>query len=195
MIQKAIAIVTGSIFIAIGINFFVIPHHLLDGGIIGIGLIGKYAFGFIPGLTIIILSLPLYVIAYFYYKSYFYNGIHGLLVTSFFIDLLRPIAHYSSTPIFMSSLIGGLLIGIGVSILLTNNISTGGSDLLALILARLSSINVGVIILIFDSLVILTGSIVIPQTNILYSTVLVSMVGITTFLITGYFNPTKRSSY
>lgn len=189
MIQKGFAIIIGSLFISIGINYFVIPHHLLDGGFIGLGLIGKYAFDLKPGLTIIVLSFPLYMIAFYYYRSYFYHGIHGLLVSSFFIDLFRPISLYSSVPIIVSTMAGGLFIGIGISIMLKNNISTGGSDLLALMLAKITSVNVGVIILVIDSLVILIGSIIIPEATIFYSGMLILIVGFTTYFITGLLKP------
>ncbi|WP_010098814.1 YitT family protein [Ornithinibacillus scapharcae] len=192
MIQKILAVVFGSLMIGIGINYFVIPHHLLDGGIIGLGLLGKYAFDLQPGLTIIILSIPLYLIAFFYNRNYFYNGVHGLLVSSFFIDLFRPLSYFSVFPIFLSSLSGGIVIGIGISIMLINNISAGGSDLLALILSKITSINVGIFILSFDSIVILTGALVIPEATVLYSAILVGAVGLTAFVVTGILKPIMK---
>lgn len=194
LIQKALAVIVGSLFIAIGINFFAIPHHLLDGGMIGLGLIGKYAFDFPPGLTIILLSFPLYIIAFYYNRDYFYNGVHGLLVSSFLIDFFRSFPLDSSIPIWISSICAGIMIGIGISIMLVNNISTGGSDLLALILANLTTINVGLIILLLDSLVILFGSIVIPETKIFYSAIVVTVGGCTTFIVTSYFKPKKTAT-
>lgn len=191
LVQKSLAILVGSLFIAFGINLFAIPHHLLDGGMIGLGLIGKYAFNFPPGLTIIILSIPLYIIAFYYNRNYFYNGIHGLLVSSFFIDLFRPLSFYSYTPIVISSILAGLTIGIGMSIMLLNHISTGGSDLIALIFSKITSINVALIILVIDSLVILIGSIVIPESKILYSAILIIVVGFTTFFITSIWEHRK----
>ncbi|GGA77012.1 YitT family protein [Ornithinibacillus halotolerans] len=191
MIKKTIAIILGSFFIAIGVNYFVIPHHLVEGGIVGISLIGKYAFQLQPGLITIILSCPLYLLAFFVDRKYFYNGIHGLLVSSFFIDLFQPISFYSSLPVYISSICGGFIIGIGISILLTNHISSGGLDLLALMLAKFTSINVGIFILFFDSIVILIGSIVIVETTILYSGMLVAIIGVTTVSITSYFKHKK----
>lgn len=192
LIQKILAVLFGSLLIGIGINYFVIPHHLLDGGVIGLGLLGKYAFNLQPGLTIIFLSFPLYLVAFFYNRKYFYNGVHGLLVSSFFIDLFRPLSYFSALPIFISSLSGGIVLGIGISIMLVNNISAGGSDLLALILSKITSINVGLIILCFDSIVILTGSLVIPETTLLYSVILVGAVGLTAFVFTNLLKPIAK---
>ncbi|WP_106496751.1 YitT family protein [Lentibacillus sp. Marseille-P4043] len=194
MIQKIISIITGSIFVAIGINYFLIPNHLLDGGIIGLGLISKYALGLKPGLTIIVLSLPLYLIAWFRYRTYFYNGLHGLLVSSFFIDYFHPLSQLHTAPILISSLFGGLMIGTGIGIMMLTKTSTGGTDLLALMLAKLTSLNVGIFILLMDSFVILFGWIVIQKATITYSAILVLMVGLTTYVITSCFTLEEESS-
>lgn len=183
---KIISVLIGSTFIAIGINYFVIPNHLIDGGIIGLGLIAKYALGLKPGLTIIVLSLPLYIVAWFRYRSYFYNGLHGLLVSSFLIDFFHPLSSFHSVPILIGSIFGGLLIGTGVGIMLLVKISTGGSDLLALMLAKFTSLNVGIFILFIDSLVILFGWLVIQEATIIYSSLMVMMIGLTTYAITSF---------
>ncbi|GGB36178.1 hypothetical protein F3157_03580 [Virgibacillus dakarensis] len=194
MVQKIVSIIIGSVCVAIGINCFLIPNHLLDGGIIGLGLIAKYTVGLQPGLTIIVLSLPLYMIAWFHYRKYFYNGLHGLLFSSFLIDYFRPLSHMYTAPILISSLTGGLLIGTGVGIMLLANISTGGTDLLALMLSKLTSINVGIYILMIDSIVILFGWIVIQEATITYSAIMVLMVGLTTSFITSCFAPKRNRS-
>lgn len=183
MIKKVVTIIIGSLLIAIGINYFVIPNHLLDGGIIGIGLIGKYAFGLKAGLIIILLSFPLYIISFFYNSTYFYNGIHGLLVSSFFIDVFQPLSLWDTPPIIVCSLTGGLLIGTGIGLMLLSDTSAGGTDLLALMLAKITSLNVGIYIFIIDSVILLFGWMVISEVTIIYSAIMVAMVGLTTTTI------------
>lgn len=184
MLHKLLFILIGSFFIALGINLFIIPNHLLDGGIIGIGLIAKYTLGLKPGLTIIILSLPIYLFAWKYARTYFYNGLHGLLISSFFIDLFHSLSHIASFPILISSLSGGVLIGVGISFMLTTKSSAGGTDLLALMISKKTNINVGVLIFIIDILVIFIGSVFIPDAHIINSGIMIIVVGITTSVIT-----------
>ncbi|WP_156288470.1 YitT family protein [Oceanobacillus salinisoli] len=196
MFKKGLAIIIGSIFVAFAINFFIIPNHLLDGGIIGIGLLAKYMFGVRPGLTIILLSIPLYVIAFYYKRVYFYNGIHGLLVSSFFIDLFRPVSSWNPEggPIVVGAVIGGVLIGTGVGIMLLNDISTGGSELLALIISNITAINAGILIFWIDCFVLLIGSFIIPKVTIFYSACMVITIAFTTSIIIKNFSYKKRSS-
>lgn len=89
-LNKGAAILIGSLFLSVGINFFLVPFELLDGAIIGIGLIVKYLLGFKAGFTIIVLSIPIFLIAWLYYRNYFYNSLHGMLISSFLIDWLYP---------------------------------------------------------------------------------------------------------
>ncbi|WP_188454058.1 YitT family protein [Virgibacillus oceani] len=194
MIQKILSVFIGSTFVAVGINLFLIPNHLLDGGIIGLGLIAKYTLGLKPGLTIIILSLPLYLIAWFLYRTYFYNGLHGLLFSSLLIDYFHPLSHIQTAPILISSVAGGFLIGTGIGIMMVANISTGGTDLLALMLSKVTSLNVGIYILLIDSMVISFGWLVIQEATVTYSAILVLMVGLTTYCITSYFKTDGKSS-
>nr|WP_029329176.1 YitT family protein [Lentibacillus jeotgali] len=188
MLKKTASVLAGSILIAIGINYFIIPNHLVDGGVIGLGLIAKYTLGLKPGLTIIILSLPLYIYAWFHFRTYFYNGVHGLLVTALFIDYFRPLMTLHTPPILISSVTGGLLLGTGIGLMLLTKVSTGGVDLLALMLSKIVSMNVGLIILVIDSIVVLFGWFIIQETTLIYSGLMVGMVGLTTFFITGTFS-------
>ena len=86
IIQKGLAITIGSFILAVGINMFLTPYEILDGGIIGLSLILHYLFRLKIGLMIILLSLPIFILAWFKYRDYFYNSLHGLLVSSFTID-------------------------------------------------------------------------------------------------------------
>lgn len=186
MLKKGIAIICGSLLIGFGINYFLIPNHLINGGMIGAGLIANYAFGLKPGLTTIIISLPLYIVAWFYFRSYFYNGLHGLLVCGFFIDLLYPLSTWSNTsPIMISVILGGLLLGAGVGIMLLVKVSTGGGDLLALMISNKTGINVGLIILMIDILVISSGILIIHEkSRVLYSFLMIIVIGFITYMFT-----------
>ncbi|WP_404454078.1 YitT family protein [Virgibacillus necropolis] len=193
MFRKMVAILIGSLFIALGINLFIIPNHLIDGGIIGIGLIAKYTLGLKPGLTIIVLSLPIYLFAWKYVRPYFYNGLHGLLISSFFIDLFHPLSHIASFPILISALSGGVIIGIGISFMLTTKSSAGGTDLLALMISKTTRINVGILIFLIDIVVIFLGWILIPNAHIFSSGIMIAVTGLTTSVATSISEQKKCS--
>lgn len=184
MLRRTVAIFFGSMLLGIGINGFIVPFHLLDGGMIGISLLVKYVWGYKVGLTLILLSIPIYLLAWKLERRYFINSVHGLLVSSLIIDLLSPLRGMFSVSIIEGSVIGGLFIGTGIGWMLRYETSTGGTDLLALFVSRWLSINVGMVIFLIDAAVILAGLYVIGEGILLYSLVTILSVGFATMTMT-----------
>jgi uncharacterized membrane-anchored protein YitT (DUF2179 family) len=192
MFQKLGAILIGSLLIGIGINGFLVPYHLLDGGIIGIALILHYYFHIQTGLCMILLSIPLCIYAYFRERNYFYSSFHGLMVSSFFIDWLAPLRTQFSVPIIGSTIIGGLIIGVGIGIMLRYETSTGGTDLLAHIISKATPLNIGVIIFIIDGLVVTVGYKALGAESFLFSCLAILTVGFMTSLIVNHEQRRRR---
>ena len=172
-------LVAASMILAIGLNGFLAPYHLLDGGIIGLGLIINYTTGIRTGLAILVLSIPIYVITLFFERSFFIKGIHGLLLTTFSIDVLEPFQNIFHFPVIFSAMIGGILVGLGVGIMLKMGVSTGGLDLIALFVSKVTGWNVGVLIFIIDSIIIYLGF-AIANISITYSIIAIVFVGLMT---------------
>lgn len=177
-----VAMLLGSLLLSLGVNGFLVPYHLLDGGVIGLGLIIHYFYGWPTGLSIIVLSLPLYVLAWFFERRYFYYSLHGLIISSFCIDFLSFMNGKIQMGILPSTIIGGLLVGIGIGLMLRYETSTGGTDLLAQILTKFTSINVGIIIFLIDGLVITSGIQVVGLEKFFYSLLTIICVGLMTTL-------------
>jgi uncharacterized membrane-anchored protein YitT (DUF2179 family) len=117
-------------------------------------------------------------------RRYFVNSIHGLLVSSFVIDLLSPLRGMFSVSIMEGSVLGGLFIGTGIGWMLRHETSTGGTDLLALFVSRWFSINVGMVIFLIDAAVILAGLYVMGEGILFYSLVTILSVGFATMTMT-----------
>jgi uncharacterized membrane-anchored protein YitT (DUF2179 family) len=182
MLEKLLVTLIGSLLLGIGINGFLVPHHLLDGGIIGIGLILHYFYEFPTGLSMIILSIPLYALAWFYERKYFYFSLHGLLISSFAIDLLSALRGQFELSVLPSAILGGCLVGFGIGLMLRYETSTGGTDLLAQLMTKLLPINIGALIFAIDGLVILSGLKIVGMEKFLYSFITILFVGAMTSL-------------
>ncbi|WP_026574387.1 YitT family protein [Bacillus sp. UNC438CL73TsuS30] len=180
MKQKIVAMLIGSLLLSLGVNGFLVPYHLLDGGVIGIGLIIHYFYGWPTGLSMIILSLPLYILAWFFERRYFFYSLHGLIISSFCIDLFSFMDGKINIGILPSTIIGGILVGIGIGLMLRYETSTGGTDLLAQLLTKFTSINIGIIIFLIDGLVITSGIQVVGLEKFFYSLVTIIFVGLMT---------------
>lgn len=186
--QKCIVILLGSLLIACGIDFYLVPFKVLDGGVIGLALIINYLFKIKVGILITALSLPIIVLAWFRYREMFYSSLCGLLVSCIFIDVLEPMQYYFLYYVelssFTSSVLGGAAVGTGIGLMLRNGASTGGTDLLAQLMSVRSYINVGVIIFILDAVIISMGGLLISMETFYLSILTVTAGGLATSVCT-----------
>lgn len=183
---KLFAIVIGCLLIAAGIDFFLMPIKVLDGGIIGIALIANYLFEVRVGFFLSLCSIPVFVYTWFKDKTILYYSLFGMLFLSYFIDILEPYSfhfryEFRINP-FTSSVVGGLLIGLGFGILLRHETSTGGLDLLAKLLTDKKHINVGIIIWILDAIIVSIGGWLFSADTFFLSVATVSAGGLATSL-------------
>ena len=183
-LKKGLVIIVGSIFLSLGINLFLTPYEILDGGIVGVALILYYLYKLKIGLMIMILSIPIFIIAWFKYRGYFYNSLHGLIISSFLIDLLKPLRSLFQIEAIYSSILGGIFLGCGVGLMLRFKTSTGGTDLIAQFVAVKTGINVGIVIFIIDAAIILIGGLLLSSSTLVLSIITIFVVGITTSIIT-----------
>src|SRR3954447_19448955 len=167
MLKKFAIIGFGSTMIGIGINGFILPLHLINGGFLGISLLLKYLWGFKAGLSFIVLNIPVYMFAFKSDHVYFVNGVIGALCTGLMIELLIPLNGMFHFPMISSVIFGAVIIGVGVGVMLRNHISPGGMDLLALLIAKWSKVNVGVIMFAMDAVIIITGLFLIQDVKLL----------------------------
>lgn len=188
LLKKTIAVVVGSFLIAAGINLFLVPLQVLDGGTIGMALILNYLFRIKIGLIIIVCSIPIFIAAWFYSRSMVYNSMFGIIFSSYIIDRMESyqyvfLYYVEWTPLVRSAM-GGLMIGFGLGIMLRYKTSTGGTDLLAHMLAKWTGLNVGLLIALIDGLVISVGSVLLRGDTFLLSLVTITCGGLATSLCT-----------
>lgn len=164
-------ILLGGIISGISFNAFIMPHKLLSGGISGIALITNYLTGISPGILIFALNVPIFILGYrFIDKEFIILSLIGMTSFSFFIDyfsFLREL--YLVDDIMLSSIYGGILNGIGMGIVFRNRASQGGVDIIAVIIKKYMSFNLGSISLIINLIIITTASFIYGLKPALYT--------------------------
>lgn len=176
MFARMVALVIGSLLLGIGINGFLVPHHLLDGGIIGLALILHYYFDFQAGLWSALLSIPLIIYAWVKDRAQFHGSVYGMIMTAVFIDVLAP--YQFSFPIWASAILGGAICGIGVGLMLRYKTSTGGTDLIAYFIAKSTTWRIGLIIASMDVLIVLIGYQTLGLKSVVFSSITILTAGV-----------------
>ncbi|MBR5228064.1 MAG: YitT family protein [Clostridia bacterium] len=172
IIIDIIKIVIGSLICALALNIFLNPAKISTGGASGVGMLLFHVYNFPISLTVLLINIPLFIIALKDVGLKFcIRAIIGTLLLVLMIELTGFVVNIEwlnfSSDLFLSSIFGGIFMGIGLSIVFKGGGSTGGSDLLAqIIYKKRSSSSIGQLILIIDATVILSTILVFK--NVLY---------------------------
>jgi len=150
---KFIGIIIGSLIVVLGFNLFLIPHEVLSSGLSGISMILGMLTPFNTGLSNFLLNLPLLIIGYIILgRKFIFNSILSVLVISLCLYFV-PVYEIAQDSI-LSSIFGGAITGLGVGIIFRFSGSTGGFDIIAMIVSRKRDFPIGVLLSSMNAVVI-----------------------------------------
>lgn len=174
-----IQIAIGTALMAAGTALFLLPNKLSTGGFSGIATIFYYFLNFNMGVTILILNLPLFILACFKIGLKFLSkAIIGTTLLSIFIDIFTKFGVATEDKL-LASIYGGIITGFGTATVLKANASTGGSDLLAIIIKKFKpNFRTSNLIMIIDTIIVLLNVVFFRQLEIaLYSAIAIYLMG------------------
>lgn len=157
LIGDLIFFVAGCLIYSVAVNVFLNINGISAGGFTGIAVILNYLSGLPVGILLFVLNLPVLVLAYFKIGGLFVLKTSFVTVfMSFCLDITAKILPSFKSDGILASVFGGILMGLGLSLILLHGATSGGVDILAkLINAGYRHISVGKIILAFDGVVII----------------------------------------
>ena len=161
--KNFILIVLGAYLISLSINMFLLPHKMTTGGASGIATILYYLSNIPMGITILAINLPLFVIAIVQLgKKFVIKTIFSTVLLSVFLELFKydQVIQTTQIDLLMSCMFGGIISGIGLSLTFKAGASSGGSDLLANIIYKLTKIQSLSKVLMGIEIVIISGVII-----------------------------------
>lgn len=135
-------IIVGTFLVALGTNMFLLPHKMTTGGASGIATIFYYLLNIPMGFTVILVNIPLFIISIKKLGFKFnVKSIIATIVLSIFLEIVKvpEVFLNDGTDLFTSCIFGGLIVGLGLSIIFMAGCSSGGSDLLAQLIYKLTS--------------------------------------------------------
>jgi uncharacterized membrane-anchored protein YitT (DUF2179 family) len=150
----------GSLILSVSYAIFIVPHHIVPGGILGLSIVLSESLGFSVGMIAICINIPLLL-----WGTKILGGKAGLktafsmVLVSSFIDAVTLLTQgrIFVEDILVSSIFGGILIGFAVSIVMSAGATTGGNDILVRMLMKKIKLPYNQLILIIDGSVVLLG--------------------------------------
>ena len=209
--KEYLLLTLGILIYVAGWTIFMIPNNLIGGGLTGVSSIIQYAVGIKMGYTYFVLNAILLVTAFVVIGANFGGKtIYAIILASVGLNVLQdliPAAIIETLSVqngkLMSTLMGGILSGAGIGMSMSQGGSTGGTDIIALIVNKYRNISPGRIILWIDAVIILS-SLAVPSytaegelvpfaekiTTVVYGLILITVNG---YVIDLYLSGSKQS--
>lgn len=164
-------ITIGALIMAIAINLFIVPHHLVSGGVTGLSLILQYLTGIKAGVLILIINIPLFLIGMRKInRKFILTSLYGMLSLSIFLVLTEKYSSYVLVEDLLASCIyGGLFSGLGAGIIFRQSASTGGTDIVAVIMKKRYDISISSIGFVLNAFIVLMGAFTVNYTIAMYT--------------------------
>lgn len=167
-----LAITAGAVITAVALDAFLIPGRIAAGGVSGLATIVYHVFGFPVGWTMLAVNVPLFVTALFVIGPGFgIRTVYGSVLVSVAVEALKPVIPTITQDLVLSSVYGGALAGLGLGLAFRHGGSTGGTDLAARLLNRLTHFSVGKSLLLIDFVVVSLAGVVFSAELALYALV------------------------
>lgn len=175
MLIEAAGLVAGCLSMSIGINMFLKPHTIAPGGLSGMSVVLNKVTGISVSNIMLMIGIPLVLFAFkILGKKNSIKTLLGTVLFSIIINLTSPLSQIRVTEdLLLSSISGAILIGIGIGIAFRVDASTGGTDLIALILSKkFPGIKVTKFMMCLDGIVVISAGIASRNIEIaLYSAI------------------------
>jgi uncharacterized membrane-anchored protein YitT (DUF2179 family) len=165
-----VGITIGTFITALGMSVFLIPNRIASGGVSGLATVIYYTFGFKVGITMLVINIPLFLLGIKELgMKFIFKTLYATVAFSLFVDLLETFVSPPTRDLLLSSIYGGLVVGLGLGVVFRFGATTGGTDLAAQIIYRYLRISVGQTLLLIDGLVIILAAFVFGIELALYA--------------------------
>ena len=161
-IKKYLVLIIGSLIYSAGLEIFLVPNNIIDGGVVGISIMASYLTGIPFGVYMLVLNLP------FLYLGY--KQIGKTLALSIFSEFLEPVPQITQD-YFLAAIFGGIIAGAGVGLVIRQGGSLDGTEITAIILDRKTSFSVGEVVMFFNLFILGAAGFVFGWDKAMYSLV------------------------
>jgi uncharacterized membrane-anchored protein YitT (DUF2179 family) len=157
LFKHIVVILLGAMLVAVGLEIFLVPNKVIDGGIVGISIMLSHLTTLNLGVLLFVLNLPFFYLGYKQIgKTFALSTLFGVVIMSIGTNLLHDVPGLTDDPL-LAAVFGGIILGIGVGLVIRYGGSLDGTEILAILFNKRLPFSVGQIVLFFN-LFILGGA-------------------------------------
>lgn len=164
-----IMLTVGSILAAYALETFLIPNTILDGGVTGISIILSKLFEIPLSILILILNIPLIYVGYRNMGvGFLIRAIYSMILFSLSLSYFSYLESVTNQ-ILLATVFGGAILGIGVGLVIHFGGCVDGTESVALVISKKTSLSVGQVVLFFNLIIYLVAGLIFGIDRALYS--------------------------
>ena len=179
-IKELIEFIIGCFLVALAFNLFMSPNNLVAGGVSGFSLILKHFFGLNPSTIISVANILLIILSFLVLgKEKTKATILGSILFPVFVSLTEHLSTYISfkeSELILVAIFGGVLQGLGAGLIFRAGYSTGGTDILNMIVSKIFKISLGNSMFFTDGTIIVIGAFVFGFNHLMYSLIILYLI-------------------
>lgn len=168
-VTSFIMLTFGSILAAFALETFLIPNTILDGGVTGISIILSKLTAFPVGLLVLILNIPFVYIGYKNLgQDFLIRAIYSMILFSGSLSIFQHIDAITNQ-MLLATVYGGILLGVGVGIVIHFGGCVDGTESVALVISKKTTLSVGQVVLLFNLVIYSAAGIIFGVDRAMYS--------------------------
>ena len=169
--KKYLTIFIGALIASVGLELFLIPNEVIDGGVVGLSIMAQTLSGFSIGMFLILFNLPF---LYLGYKQIGQNFAIATLIAILFLsgwsEVMDEIPQVTTDP-FLSAIFGGIIDGVGVGLIIRAGGSLDGTEIVAIIMDKKSVFSVGEVVMFINLFILSSAGLLYGWDKAMYSLV------------------------
>ncbi|MCM3182602.1 uncharacterized membrane-anchored protein YitT (DUF2179 family) [Priestia megaterium] len=169
IVKRMLFILVGALLMAVGLEFFLVPNEVIDGGIVGISIILSHLTDVQIGFYIFALNLPFFFIGYKQIgKTFALSTLLGVIILSIATSIFHDLPVLTGDPL-LATVFGGIVLGVGVGIVIRYGGSLDGTEILAILFNKRTPFSVGETIMFFNLFILGSAGFVFGWDRAMYS--------------------------
>ncbi len=170
-ILRIVMTIIGALIFAVGLELFLVPNTVMDGGIVGISIILSHLTGIPTGVFIFVINIPFIYIGYKQIgKTFAFMSLLGITILSVATVVMHHIQPFTSD-LLLATVFGGILLGVGVGLVIRYGGCLDGTEVMAILSNKKLPFSVGEIILIINLAIFAIAGFVFTWEQAMYSVI------------------------
>lgn len=169
IVQRGIFITIGALLMAVGLEIFLIPNQVIDGGVTGVSIMLSHITGIKLGVFLFLLNLPFVYLGYKQFgKTFAISTVYGIIMLSLFATFFHPVPAFTDD-ILLATIFGGIFLGIGVGLVIRNGGALDGTEILSIVISKKVPFSVGEIVMFINLFILGSAGFVYSWDRAMYS--------------------------